>query len=701
MAARHSRKLLRPLLYTSAAAAAGAGVLYISYRPRNIPGLEAPAVPPPGYHEGKLVPPSFPSIKGRIDQIKDLKRSQTEEPYDLLVIGGGATGSGIALDAATRGLRVAVVERDDFSAGTSSKSTKLVHGGVRYLEKAFWELDYNQYALVKEALRERKYFLNTAPHLSQWLPIMVPVQKWWQIPYFWGGCKAYDLLAGSEGIESSYFLTKSKAIDAFPMLKRDDVIGAMVYYDGAHNDSRMNVSLAMTAALYGSTVVNHMEVTGLTKGEDGKLNGAILRDVIPGKDGEQAEEFKIRAKGIINATGPFTDSIRKMDDPSIQEIVAPSSGVHIILPGYFSPSNMGLIDPSTSDGRVIFFLPWQGNTIAGTTDAPTEITYQPEPSEKDIQWILNEIRGYFAPDITVDRKDVLAAWSGIRPLVRDPAKSSSQALVRNHLISVSPSGLLTCAGGKWTTYRQMAEEAVDEAIEAFHLQPRELHNMPDISGAGGSGLVADGATLDGSCQTHQVRLIGAHGFSQTLFINLIQHFGLETDVAKHLTTSYGDRAWQVAALSSPTNTRYPVRGCRISALYPFVDGEVRYAVRHEYAQTAVDVIARRTRLAFLNAEAALEALPNVIDLMAEELNWSNKRKDLEWKESVSFLSSMGLPKSLLTLTRQEVQSGRVKELDSEERKHFARTDPPADILKGDAKNPNADPLISKDSPANK
>ncbi|KAJ5212708.1 Glycerol-3-phosphate dehydrogenase [Penicillium cinerascens] len=684
MAARHSRKFLRPLLYTSAAAAAGAGVLYISYRPRNIPGLEAPAVPPPGYREGKLVPPVFPTIKSRLEQIQDLKRSQNEEEYDLLVIGGGATGSGIALDAATRGLKVAVVERDDFSAGTSSKSTKLVHGGVRYLEKAVWELDYNQYKLVKEALRERKYFLNTAPHLSQWLPIMVPVQKLWQAPYFWAGCKAYDFLAGSEGIESSYFLTKSKAIDAFPMLKRENVVGAMVYYDGAHNDSRMNVSLAMTAALYGGTVVNHMEVTGLTKDASGKLCGARMKDVIPSKDGEETEEFSIRAKGIINATGPFTDSIRKMDEPGIKEIVAPSSGVHVILPGYYSPSNMGLIDPSTSDGRVIFFLPWQGNTIAGTTDAPTEITPHPEPSEQDINWILSEIRGYLAPDITVDRSDVLAAWSGIRPLVRDPNKTSSQALVRNHLITVSPSGLLTCAGGKWTTYRQMAEEAVDEAISQFNLKPREVKDAPDISGVGGSGLVADGATLDGSCQTHQVRLIGAHGFSKTLFINLIQHFGLETDVAQHLTISYGDRAWQVAALSSPTNARFPVRGCRISPMYPFVDGEVRYAVRHEYAQTAVDVIARRTRLAFLNSEAALEALPSVIDLMGEELNWSDHRKDTEWKESVSYLSSMGLSKNLLSLSRQEVLNGRVRDFHVDSRKTFSRTDPPADILEGES-----------------
>jgi glycerol-3-phosphate dehydrogenase len=334
---------------------------------------------------------------------------------------------------------------------------------------------------------------------------------------------------------------------------------------------------------------------------------------------------------------------------------------------------MGLIDPSTSDGRVIFFLPWQGNTIAGTTDAPTEITRQPQPSEKDIDWILKEIRGYLAPDINVGRSDVLAAWAGIRPLVRDPKVKSSEALVRNHLITVSPSGLLTCAGGKWTTYRQMAEEAVDEAIKEFKLKPRELHNAPDISGVGGRGLVADHASLDGSCQTHQVRLIGAHGWSKTLFINLIQHYGLETDVARHLTTSYGDRAWQVAALSSPTQTRFPVRGQRISALYPFIDGEVRFAVRHEYAQTAVDVIARRTRLAFLNAQAALEALPTVIDLMGEELHWDKNRKEVEWKDSVQFLASMGLAPDLLNVTRDQVEGGKVQQLLASERGAFTRT----------------------------
>lgn len=525
-----------------------------------------------------------------------------------------------------------------------------------------------RYQLVREALRERRYFLDTAPHLSSWLPIMIPIDKWWKAPYYWAGTKFYDFLAGSENIESSYFLTRSKAIDAFPMLKKSDLVGALVYYDGAHNDSRMNVSLAMTAALYGVTVVNHMEVTGLEKDENGRLNGARVVDKISQINGKKAEEFTVRAKGIINATGPFTDAIRKLDEPTVQEIVAPSSGVHIILPGYYSPANMGLIDPSTSDGRVIFFLPWQGNTIAGTTDAPTEISQNPVAGEDEIDWILKEIRGYLQPDINVRRGDVLAAWSGIRPLVRDPKAKKTEGLVRNHLITTSASGLMTCAGGKWTTYREMAEQTVDEAIKEFGLTTQALVNPPLVSGT----TVRDEAPLDGTCQTHRVRLIGAHGFSKTLFINLIQHYGVETEVAKHLCTAYGDRAWSVAALCEPTERRFPVRGKRISELYPFVDGEVRYAVRHEYAQTAVDVIARRTRLAFLNAQAALEALPGVIDIMSKELNWDSKRQEKEWSNSLDYLKSMGLPKNKLNLTRKEVEAGKVGSYVDEEYQLYAR-----------------------------
>ncbi|KAH6990364.1 FAD dependent oxidoreductase-domain-containing protein [Ilyonectria sp. MPI-CAGE-AT-0026] len=669
--------VIRRLLLPGAVATTGAVLLY-SYRPRDIPGSSSPAVPPPTFGaDGSFKLPRFPRVKPRDEQLADLRRSsQPEAPeYDMLIIGGGATGAGVALDAATRGLKVAVIERDDFSSGTSSKSTKLVHGGVRYLEKAVWNLDYSQYELVKEALKERKYFLQTAPHLSSWLPIMLPLDKWWKAPYYWAGTKFYDILAGSEGIESSYFLTRSKALEAFPMLKQTDLVGALVYYDGAHNDSRMNVSIAMTAALYGATVANHTEVTGLIKDDQGRLCGAKVKDLVAVKDGRPAEEITVRAKSIINCTGPFTDSIRKMDDQDCKDIVAPSSGVHVILPGYFSPGKMGLIDPSTSDGRVIFFLPWQGNTIAGTTDSPSTISPNPLPDEKSIEWILSEVGHYLSPEINVRRGDVLAAWSGIRPLVKDPKAKNTESLVRNHLIDISASGLLTCAGGKWTTYRQMAEECVDAAVGEFGLKPMPVNDAPRVSG---TEMIDDGAILDGTCQTHKVRLVGAHGFSNTLFIPLIQHFGVETEVAKHLTESYGDRAWTVAALCKLTDKRFPARGERISHLYPFVDGEIRYAVRHEYAQTAVDVLARRTRLAFLNAQAALEALPKVIDIMAEELKWDSRRQDREWKDSVAFLESMGLPQPMLSATRKQVEQGKIDFASSLEWKMYSRHDKPVE-----------------------
>jgi len=265
-------------------------------------------------------------------------------------------------------------------------------------------------------------------------------------------------------------------------------------------------------------------------------------------------------------------------------------------------------------------------------------------------------------------------------------------------VTTSPSGLITCSGGKWTTYRQMAEETVDEAIKEFNLQTSPLTNPPRVSGTS----VGDEAPLDGTCQTHRVRLIGAHGFSKTLFINLIQHYGVENEVAKYLTAAYGDRAWTVVALASPTEQRFPVRGKRISTLYPFIDGEVRYCVRHEYAQTATDVIARRMRLAFLNAQAALEALPTVIDLMAEELHWSKARKEREWKETLAFLGSMGLPKGKLTLSRKDVESGRVGSYEDEEYQLYARHDKPDETLESDSKYPQGhNPVMGAESKANK
>lgn len=451
-------------------------------------------------------------------------------------------------------------------------------------------------------------------------------------------------------MSSSYYMTKSRAHATFPMLKDDGLVGALVYFDGQHNDSRMNVGLAMTAIEQGADVLNHVTVTAIDK-ENGKCSGVQVTDLISG------EKFAIKSKGVINATGPFTDALRKMDDQSVDEIVAPSSGTHIILPGYYAPENMGLIDPNTSDGRVIFFLPWQGNTIVGTTDAPTKVMANPLPKEDEIDWILSECRNYLSNDLEIRRGDVLAAWSGIRPLVRDPAAKNTESLVRNHMINVSPSGLLTIAGGKWTTYRQMAEETIDTSIKEFGLQPKVGH-----------------------CISENIRLIGADYWNPLLYISVVQQFGVETDVAKHLCESYGDRAFVVAGLAKETGERWPIRGKRLANSYPFDEAEVRYAVRYEYAQSAIDVLARRTRLAFLNAQASLDALPRVIDIMAEELKWSKSKKDQEWKNSVEFLLTMGLPAIRENITRKEVESGvSSKFMSKADYKLYSRGDAPEGI----------------------
>ena len=337
----------------------------------------------------------MPSRNDQIKNLKDIKQ------FDVLVIGGGATGCGVALDSVTRGLSTALVELDDFASGTSSRSTKLIHGGIRYLQKAILKLDYEQYKMVKEALHERANLLEIAPHLSSPLPIMLPVYRWWQLPYYWVGIKAYDLVAGTKNLKSSYLLSKKSALELFPMLKREKLVGALVYYDGQHNDARMNLAIALTAARYGAVVTNHVKVTNLLKDENGKVSGARVMDTLTG------DEWDVKAKSVINATGPFTDSIRLMDDSNTPKICQPSSGVHIVLPGYYSPEGLGLLDPATKDGRVIFFLPWEKSTIAGTTDRPCEVSHNPSPTETDIQFILNEIKHYLNQDVNVRRGDVM------------------------------------------------------------------------------------------------------------------------------------------------------------------------------------------------------------------------------------------------------------------------------------------------------
>jgi len=348
-----------------------------------------------------------------------------------------------------------------------------------------------------------------------------------------------------------------------------------------------------------------------------------------------------------------------MDQHEIKKICSPSAGVHIVLPGYYSPESMGLLDPATSDGRVIFFLPWQGLTIAGTTDSPCEVTLTPSPTEADIQFILQEIRNYLNSDVEVRRGDVLSAWSGIRPLVSDPNKPDTQSLARNHIVHVSESGLVTIAGGKWTTYRSMAKDTLDAAVKDS--------NLPAIRESATDGLLLE----------------GAHQWSPTMFIRLVQDFGLESEVAMHLANTYGDRAFSVAKLASLTGKRWPIVGKRLHEEFPYIDAEVRYAVR-EYACTAVDIIARRTRLAFLNVSATEEALPVIVDIMAEELKWSEEEKKKQYGAAIEFLrTEMGQnvnrqsrDKMPINLSREEIAGyiKRFQALDTERKGYVSIND---------------------------
>ncbi|KAH6894685.1 FAD dependent oxidoreductase-domain-containing protein [Thelonectria olida] len=615
----------RPLVASAAvlATATGGTILYRARSDRDT--FKMPIAPLQRDQTGRIQPPSFPKAKSRAEQLAELRLNgspSTSEEYDLLVIGGGATGTGIALDAVTRGLKVALVERDDFSSGTSSKSTKLVHGGVRYLEKAVWNLDYSQLELVMEALHERKTFLNVAPHLAHSLPILLPLQHWWQAPYFFAGTFAYDLLAGSQGLEGSYLLSKTKTLAQFPLLRRDNLFGGIVYYDGQQNDARMNISLAATASLYGATVLNYVEVTGLQKDSTGKINGVKVRDTLA-----SGEDFTVRAKGVVNATGPYADAIEHMDDPSRKNMVAPASGTHIVLPKALCSTDMGMLKAS-SDGRVIFILPWEGHTLAGTTDNECDISRNPVPRADEVDFILEEVSKLLSPESVLRRSDVLAAWSGIRPLIRDPNAKNTESLVRNHLITVSPSGLLTCAGGKWTTYRCMAEETVDEAVKTFKLNPKNV-TLPDISGARLPEMITNG-----NCRTTQVPVVGAHGYSPALPSQLMEVYPIEPEVAQHLSSSYGDRAWAILANSS--------RPTRLIPSFPILEDEVRYVIRAEAACTVEDVISRRTRLSFLDVNGAMKAIPRIIDIMADELNWTEARKEQEMVQTVQFMKSMGL-----------------------------------------------------------
>jgi len=584
----------------------------------------------------RKVMPTLRGVPSRDEQIAAL----AAEEFDVVIVGAGATGSGCALDAATRGLRVACVERGDFGCETSSRSTKLIWAGIRYLGTAtanllrwhnlirprealkdFW----GEFQMVRGAHRERHFLLNTQPHLTNWIPIMVPVDRWIMEKPMFGHpvmsiaplllpivFKVYDALSGFT-CPSSYAMSARRAKEIFPQLDQD-IKYAQVFYEGQHDDARTNVSIAMTAAEHGARIANYVEVSRILTDGEGKACGVVAKDDISGR------RIEIKAKAVVFCGGPFTDELRSLEkDGDDSRAVAAGGGSHIVLPGYFSPPSMGLLDMNTSDGRFLFFLPWLGHTVVGTTDSvlPTAVS-SPEAPEDEVQWILNEAAKYLSDDLQVRRSDVMSSWRGFRPLARDPHALPGAPVSRDHIISVNPTtGVTFIAGGKWTTYREMAEDLVDRVVEDHELEA-------------------------GPCVTLETKLIGAAGFSENLNIQLIQKYSVDEATASHLAVAYGDRAWDVCELAQPTGKEWPRYGVHIAEGYPYIDAEVRYACR-EYVRHVKDFIAFRSRLAFLNTFAAGQAIERVSEIMAEELKWDERTRMQEVKMARAFLSDFGGP----------------------------------------------------------
>ncbi|GBG59619.1 hypothetical protein CBR_g49884 [Chara braunii] len=450
--------------------------------------------------------------------------------------------------------------------------------------------------------------------------------------------KLYDLVAGPKLLFMSRFLWAREALDQFPQLAKTSpdgrsLKGAVVYFDGQMDDARLNVALACTAALVGATVANHTEVKTLHKDVvTQKIVGARVQDKLSGK------EFYVHAKVVVNSTGPFCDSVRQMADKEAKGMIRASSGVHIILPDYYSPKSMGLIVPKTKDGRVLFMLPWLGKTLAGTTDADTKLTMRPEPAEEEINFILNGITDFLA--VKVRREDVMSAWSGIRPLVTDPSASDTASASRDHVVVVDDNGLVTIVGGKWTTYRSMAEDAVDAAVKAAGLAP---HNQS---------------------VTDRLRLVGAEGYDPGLVTVLTQQYrrmkishggkiipgAFDSEVAHHLVRSYGGRAESVAFIAQVENL-----GKRLAHGYPVLEAEVAYCTRNEFCESAIDFIARRSRLAFLDTAAALQALPRVVDILAAEKKWDKRRKKTELDDAKAFLKTFGSSKNAFFIDGKHIK----------------------------------------------
>jgi glycerol-3-phosphate dehydrogenase len=491
--------------------------------------------------------------------------------FDLAVIGGGATGCGVALDAAARGFSVVLLEAEDFAQGTSSRATKLVHGGVRYLAQG-------NVSLVREALHERATLLANAPHLAQPLAFVMPAYKIWEAPFYGVGLKMYDALAGSRGLGKTEFLSAARTRELLPTVQMRGLSGGVKYWDGQFDDARLAVALARTAAAKGALVLNHCPVTALLR-EGGKVVGVVARDAVSGV------ELTVRAQCVVNATGVWVDDLRNMDhEPGSAAkpgIVAPSQGVHLVVDRAFLPGTHALLVPKTTDGRVLFAVPWLGKTILGTTDTPREdVVREPAPFKEEVAFILGESARYLSKAPT--RADVRSVWVGLRPLVKPSGDDAedTKALSREHTVLVGRSGLVTVTGGKWTTYRAMAEDVLERCFERKLLTRR-----------------APGVTL-------ALALVGAPASASV---------PITAPPGEHL---YGSELDQLRSL--PGADRWLWRDAE-SGQGGLSEAMVRFAARHEMAISVADVLARRCRLLFLDAaEAARQAKP-VSEILAEEL----------------------------------------------------------------------------------
>lgn len=494
---------------------------------------------------------------------------ERKAPWDIVVVGGGATGVGIAVDAASRGYDVALIEQHDFGKGTSSRSTKLVHGGVRYLEQG-------NISLVMEALKERGILRQNAPHLVSNLAFVVPNYDWWEAPFYGLGLKVYNVLAGKYGFGSSEVLSREETLRRLPTIKTEGLRGGVVYYDGQFDDSRLLINLVQTAVEQGGVLANYVRAIGVTKGGDGFVDGIVARDE------ESGREFQVGGRVVINATGPFADGLRRLAEPDAPPLIAPSQGIHLVFPQSFLPSDNAIMVPHTSDGRVMFAIPWHGHTVVGTTDTPIDApTLEPAPLEEEIGFILETAALYLRKAPT--RDDVLSVFVGIRPLVKSGDSKLTAALSRDHTIHIDASGLLTTTGGKWTTYRHMAEDTVNQAADLARLAERP-------------------------CVT---KSLNVHGFHQPM-----EKFGA--------LAVYGADAPAIQDLAR-TNAAL---AARLDDALPYIAAEVVWSVRREMARTVEDVLARRLRALFLNAKAAIRMAPAVASLMAKELD-----KDEAWQRA--------------------------------------------------------------------